>query len=120
MLSFDELTESTAWLVAQGRVLASATVAESRRARRRGLIGERDPQFALVLPRCRWVHTFGMRCALDVAYLDDESRVVKVQRLAPMRLPLPVRGARTVVETAAGSFERWGLRVGDTVEVRRP
>jgi uncharacterized membrane protein (UPF0127 family) len=36
-----------------------------------------------------------------------------------MRLPLPVRSARTVVETAAGSFERWGLRVGDTVEVRR-
>ncbi|MFM7391102.1 MAG: DUF192 domain-containing protein, partial [Actinomycetota bacterium] len=58
-------------------------------------------------------------CALDVAYLNDESQVVKVQRLAPMRLPLPVRDARTVVEAKAGSFERWGLRVGDVVEVRR-
>jgi len=110
---------TNAWLVAQGRVLASATVAESRGDRRRGLIGERDPEFALVLPRCQWVHTFGMRCALDVAYLDDKSQVVKVQRLAPMRLPLPVRDARTVVEAKAGSFERWGLRVGDVVEVRR-
>lgn len=113
------MTAGDAWLVAGGRVLASATVAESRRARRRGLIGERDPQFALVLPRCGWVHTVGMRCALDVAYLDDASRVVKVQRLAPMRLPLPVRESCTVVEAKAGSFERWGLKVGDVVQVRR-
>lgn len=108
-----------AWLVAQGRVLASATVAESRNERRRGLIGQNDPQFALVLPRCNWIHTFGVRCALDVAYLDDKSQVVKLQRVAPMRLALPVRQARTVVEAKAGSFERWGLRVGDVIEIRR-
>lgn len=110
---------TNAWLVAHGRVLVSATVAESRRERRRGLIGESDPQFALVLPHCRWVHTFGMRCTIDVAYLNDESRVVKTQRLAPLRLSLPVREASTVVEAKAGSFERWGLRIGDIVEVRR-
>jgi uncharacterized membrane protein (UPF0127 family) len=109
----------TAWLVAEGRVLASANVAETRSTRRRGLIGQRDPQYALVLPQCRWVHTIGMKCALDVAYLDNDSRVIKMQRLVPMRLPLPVPAARTVVEAKAGSFERWGLRVGDTVEVRR-
>ena len=105
--------------LADGRVLASATVAESRNERRRGLLGQSDPQFALVLPRCGWVHTIGMRCALDVAYLDDASRVVKVQRLAPMRLPMPVREAHTVVEAKAGSFDRWGLKVGAVVEVRR-
>ena len=109
---------TNAWLVAQGRVLASATVAESRSERRRGLIGERDPEFALVLPKCQWVHTIGMRCALDVAYLDDQARVVKLQRLAPLRLPMPVREAHTVVEAKAGSFERWGLRTGVRVGVR--
>lgn len=113
------MNTTEAWLVAQGRVLSSATVADSRRARRRGMIGQRDPEFALVLPDCRWVHTFGMRCSLDVAYLDDKSQVVKLQKLAPMRLPLPVRDARVVVEAKAGSFERWGLRLGDVVEVRR-
>ena len=113
------MNPTNAWLVAQGRVLASATVADTRREQRRGLIGERDPEFALVLPECNWVHTFGVRCALDVAYLDDASRVMKVQRLGRMRLPLPVRGARTVVEAKAGSFERWGLRLGDVIEVRR-
>jgi uncharacterized membrane protein (UPF0127 family) len=54
-----------------------------------------------------------------VAYLNDNSQVVKMQRLAPMRLPLPVRAAQTVVEAKAGSFERWGLQLGHTLEVRR-
>lgn len=110
---------TNAWLMTQGRVLASAAVAESRSERRRGLLGQDNPEFALVIPHCRWVHSIGMRCALDVAYLDDESRVMKLQRMAPMRLPLPVPAARTVVEAKAGSFERWGVRVGDTIEVRR-
>ena len=113
------MTSTNAWLVAQGRVLASATVADTRAQRRRGLLGQKHPEFALVLPNCRWVHTIGMRCALDVAYLDDESRVMKVQQLSPMRLPMPVLAAHSVVEARAGSFERWGVRVGDIVEVRR-
>lgn len=99
-------------------MLASATVAESRSARRRGLLGERDPQFARLAEVPLGAHS-RMKCALDVAYLDCDSRVMKMQRLAPMRLPLPVPAARTVVEAKAGSFERWGLHVGDTVEVRR-
>lgn len=113
------MTSTNAWLVAQGRVLASATVADTRAQRRRGMLGQKHPEFALVLPNCRWVHTIGMRCALDVAYLDDESRVMKVQQLNPMRLPMPVLAAHSVVEARAGSFERWGVRVGDIVEVRR-
>lgn len=113
------MTSAAAWLVKQGRVLASASVAETRHERRRGLIGEDDPQFALIIPRCKWVHTFGVRCALDIAYLNDESQVVKLQRLAPWRLPLPVPAAHSVVEAKSGSFDRWGLRIGDTLEVRR-
>ena len=113
------MTPTNAWLVTQGRVLASATIAETRKQRRRGFIGELDPQFALVLPKCKWVHTFGCRSALYVAYLNDHSQVVKMQRLAPMRLPLPVPAAQTVVEAKAGSFERWGLQLGHTLEVRK-
>lgn len=112
------MTSTDAWLVTQGRVLASATVAETRAQRRRGMLGQRQPEFALVLANCRWVHTIGMKCELDIAYLDDESRIVKLQRLRPMRLPLPVLAARKVVEARAGSFDRWGVRVGDIVEVR--
>lgn len=107
-----------AWLVSDGRVLASADVANTRRARRQGLIGQRSVTAALVLDRCRWIHTIGVKCALDVAYLNADGVVIKMQRVAPMRIPPPVAKSRTVIEALAGSFERWGLQLGDVIELR--
>lgn len=109
----------TAWLVSDSRVLASADVADTPRARRRGLIGQPSVTTALVLNNCRWIHTIGVKCTLDIAYLNADSVVIKIQRLAPMRVPMPVVKSRTVIEASAGSFERWGLRIGDVVEVRQ-
>lgn len=110
----------TAWLVSDGRVLASANVANTSRSRRHGLIGQQSVTTALVLDHCRWIHTIGVKCALDVAYLDEVGAVVKMQRVAPMRVALPVTKSRLVIEASAGSFERWGLQLGDVIEVRRP
>jgi uncharacterized membrane protein (UPF0127 family) len=106
------------WLVAGGRVLASAEVATTHREKGRGLLGRNGLDGAFVIQGCRWVHTIGMRFAIDVAYLDEEGTVVKTARLARHRVAAPVRQARTVIEAEAGAFERWGLRVGDQVELR--
>ena len=38
--------------------------------------------------------------------------------MAGQRVGRPVRGAQAVLEADAGCFERWGLRVGDDLEVR--
>ena len=106
------------WLVANGQVLASAEVADTRRARRRGLLGRDALLGALVLPRCRWVHTLGMHFPIDVAHLDADGVVLRTTRMCRHRVGLPVVQARTVIKASAGAFERWGLRVGDVVEVR--
>ena len=125
-------SRSDAWLVSNGRVLASARLAVDRESRRRGLLGTEDStvddsgdssntgdiEGALVLPSCRWVHTIGMRRAIEVAYLDDHGRVIKSVHMRPHRVGAPVPRARTVVEASEGAFARWGLRVGDTIEVR--
>ena len=81
------------WLVGNGRVLASAEVAATRAARRRGLLGRDDVVGALVLPRCRWVHTIGMRFAIDVAHLDADGVVLRVTTMSRHRIGLPVRRA---------------------------
>ena len=60
-----------AWLVSDARVLASAELAGSRAARRRGLLGRDDLDGAFVIEPCRWIHTLGMRFPIDVAYLDN-------------------------------------------------
>ena len=107
-----------AWLVSDGRVLASAELAAGPKERARGLLGRDGLEGALILDRCRWVHTVGMRFAIDVAYVDGEGRVVKTVQMRRGRVGVPVFSARYVIEASAGAFARWGLRVGDIVEIR--
>jgi uncharacterized protein len=107
-----------AWLVCEARVLASAEVARSGRERRRGLLGRNEVEGALVLERTRWVHTVGMRFPVDVAYLDRDGIVVKAVHMRRHRVGVPVWRARSVVEAEEGAFARWGLRVGDQLELR--
>lgn len=107
-----------AWLVSDARVLASAELADTRAARRRGLLGRDDLEGALVIEPCRWIHTIGMRFPIDVAYLDGDGVVTKTCRMRRHRLALPVWHAHSIIEARAGAFERWGLRVGDEVEIR--
>ena len=109
---------ASAWLVSDGRVLASADVALTSKARRQGVIGKRRFDGAIVIPQCKWIHSIGVKVGLDVAYLNSVNAVIKVQRVKPMRIALPVAQSRIVIEAAAGSFARWGLKLGDTVEVR--
>jgi len=99
------------------RVLASAEVADARSARRRGLLGRDHLEGALVLTPCRWVHTMGMRFPIDLAFLDD-GVVVKTMHMNRHRIGVPVWRANLVIEAEAGAFARWGLRVGDVLEVR--
>jgi uncharacterized protein len=106
------------WLVREGDVLATAEVAETRRERRRGLLGRSDFEGALVLRRCRHVHTFFMRFQVDVAFCDADGVVLRTTCLRPWRLSSVVANAAFAVEARAGAFERWSLAVGDRVEVK--
>ena len=106
------------WLLRAGDVLAAAEVADTFAQRSRGLLGKSGYEGAMILPRARSVHTFGMRFAIDVALCDRELTVLRVTTLRPYRMTLPKRGGRSVIEAEAGAFERWGLRVGDRLELR--
>jgi uncharacterized membrane protein (UPF0127 family) len=108
----------TAWLLRDGTVLAAAEVAESFADRSRGLLGRSGYDGAMLLPHTRSVHTAGMRFAIDTAFLDRDLVVLSTVCLAPWRLALPRRRARSMLEASAGAFERWGLRVGDQLEIR--
>jgi uncharacterized membrane protein (UPF0127 family) len=71
-------------------------VARSRRSRLRGLAFRREPPAEpLLIPRCRSVHTFGMRFALDLVWLGRGGRVVRVDCDVP---PWRVRACREAVE----------------------
>ena len=67
---------------------------------------------------CRSVHTLGMKYAIDVAFVDTDGVVVKTLHMRRHRVGLPVMRARWVIEAEGGAFARWGLRVGDVIELR--
>lgn len=106
------------WLVSQGRVVASAGRATSRTDRRRGLIGMTEIPEPLLLDPCTWVHTMGMKITIDVAFVDANGIVVRIDTMKPWRVGPLTRNAQFVIEASSGSFERWNVRVGDTIEVR--
>ncbi|UGS38279.1 DUF192 domain-containing protein [Capillimicrobium parvum] len=78
--------------------------ARTPRSRTLGLawLPSMDPAAALHFPRCRSVHTFGMRFALDLVWLDAAGAVLRVDRDVPPRRLRSCRRARSVVEVAAG------------------
>ncbi|MGW6392752.1 DUF192 domain-containing protein [Streptomyces sp. NPDC055103] len=93
-------------------------VAASYRARRRGLLGRDGIAGALLITRTNSVHTFGMRFAIDVAYLDRELRVLSVVTMRPGRLGMVRPRGRHVLEAEAGAMAAWGLRPGTRVSPR--
>ena len=58
--------------------------------------------WALLIPRCRSVHTVGMRFALDLAFLDSQGAAIRVDRRVPPGRVRSCRPADAVIETAAG------------------
>jgi hypothetical protein len=107
-----------AWLLRDGDVLASVDVATSAvdRLRATANIGRREG--VLWCEGAKVAHSIGSRCALDVAYVDEERRVLAVSSLGPLRIGRPRVSAAAVLEGRAGSFARWNLQPGDFLEIR--
>jgi uncharacterized membrane protein (UPF0127 family) len=55
------------------------------------------PPAVLLLPRCRSVHTFGMRYPLDLYWLNGD-RIVRIDRDVPPGRIRTCRRARSVLE----------------------
>lgn len=82
-------------------------VAETFRARLLGLawLADLPDDCGLLIPRCSSVHTFGMRFALDVAFLDEGGAVLREMVAVPPRRVVRCRGAAAVLERRAARGE---------------
>lgn len=106
------------WLVRTGEVLATAEAPSGARGRARGLLGRDGIEGVLVLRPCRNVHTFGMRFAIDVCFCDADGRALRICTLPPRRISPFVWSAACALEAEAGAFARWGVAVGDVLELK--
>ncbi len=63
----------------------------------------------LLIPRCRSVHTFGMRFPLDLLFLDGELRLLMARAGVPPRRVVGCRRAAAVLELPSTGGEAAGL-----------
>ncbi len=93
--------------------------ATSFATRAKGLIGTRSMKdYALLFPKCNWIHTFFMSVPIDVIYVDKDMKIKKIDHsLQPWRMPLPVFTASTVIEVEAGLASKHNLQVGEELHV---
>ena len=103
----------------RGTLLATCLqVADSGPARQRGLLGRNglaEGEGLWIIP-CESVHTFFMRFAIDLVYLDRKRRVRKVRSgVGPWRLSACI-SAHSVLELAAGTVRSTGTQRGDSLE----
>lgn len=101
-----------------GRIVCeSVLVADTLSRRMKGLLGRKSlPPGEGILLRPAWsIHTGFMRFPIDVVFIDPEQVVIRIAHgLRPFKTA-SCRGAREVVELAAGECDRRGLEVGDRV-----
>jgi uncharacterized membrane protein (UPF0127 family) len=96
-------------------VCERCVLADTALTRMRGLLGRRalPSGEGILLKPASAVHMAFMRFPIDAVFLDRELRVVKIaDDLRPWRAASS-RGAKAVLEIAAGEASRRGVSVGD-------
>lgn len=102
-----------------GVVMATnARLATSFWARLKGLLGRSQlPQGeALILKPCSSVHCCFMRFTIDVIFINQHNKVIHLQEnMAPWRFSPFVSHAKAAIELPAGSIQRHGIVLDDTL-----
>lgn len=90
--------------LADSRRMLLFRMLSSWRARARGLLGTDEKSEPVVLVRCSSIHTWGMRYAIDVAFVTRGGRVIKSQRGVLPRHMVSAFGSYYVFERPASSL----------------
>ncbi|MFA7173880.1 MAG: DUF192 domain-containing protein [Kiritimatiellia bacterium] len=90
--------------------------------RLKGLLGHADmcDGAAMIIEHCGFVHTIGMRFAIDLIFLDSEWRVISLERNVSPGVWMVTGGlrAKRVVESRAGTLAYDQLELGSRLEFR--
>lgn len=101
------------------QIVSRLSAAVDSASRRKGLLGRSGlDDEALVIAPCNAVHTFFMRFALDILFVDRDGRVRRTaEHVKPWRVAGSLRAFATI-ECAAGTLARSRTSRGHRLELR--
>lgn len=108
------INSSKGGIIVAHKVAWAGTSAE----RRRGLLGRSSlsAEEGIYLAPCEWLHTFGMRFPIDIAFMSTDGVILAIHHgLKPNRLSKIVLRAKGVLELSEGTLRRTNTAVGDIV-----
>ncbi|MFT9848256.1 DUF192 domain-containing protein [Aneurinibacillus sp. REN35] len=72
----------------------------------------------LLIPECTSVHTFFMKFAIDVVFIDEHGCVIKqYENVVPFRIARANKAAKSVIELPAYTLRRTNTEVDDRLEL---
>ncbi|WP_291632494.1 DUF192 domain-containing protein [Clostridium sp.] len=92
-------------------------IADSYTKRLLGYMFRKKPHHdAILLKPCNSIHTFSMKFNIDVLFLNEQMKVIKkTENLKPGKVITKVRGAKIVIESKEGAFNK--IKEGDILEI---
>ena len=96
-------------------------VADTSEKRRVGLLKHErlEPGEGLWIKPCESVHTFFMKFAIDLVYVDKHQKVRKVRSAVPPWRLSACLTAHSIIELPAGTIERTGTQAGDELSIEK-
>ena len=93
-------------------------VADTGRKRRKGLLSHSSLAYGegMWIVPCEAVHTFGMRFAIDLIYLDRNNVILKIRHSVPPWRMSACLSAHSVLELASESVRKTGTKPGDRIK----
>ena len=104
----------------RGTVLGDAVeLADTSAKRRTGLLKHThlEPGTGLWIVPCESVHTFFMKFAIDLVYVDRQKRVRKVRHAVPPWRLSACLPAHSILELPAGTARQTGTQAGDELTI---
>lgn len=96
-------------------------IADTWQMRTKGLIGriKLNSGEGLLIKNCKAIHTWFMRFAIDVVFMDKNYCVVKtISQLKPFRLAFGGRSAQHVLELPSNAINSTQVRIGNIVNAK--
>jgi uncharacterized membrane protein (UPF0127 family) len=104
-----------------GQVIASRVkIAQDFQSRSTGLLNRSslDEDEGLLIKPCNSIHTFFMKFPIDVLFLDQKGKVVRIgESIKPWRLFGALFKGYMVLEVCAGRLKQVRTTVGDSIKI---